>query len=182
MPLCIMDLVPRLNHTLLHFDNRFDGDSVLDLRIYAKPRGRSSGESKDLAPNAVVAQFNFVGQGDRELTFSAGDVIVVEGQYDADWWKGYIGDRRGFFPANYVSGLEHVSDVAKVEDSTTNYQDAEYFDGYSHLVSRYYQREVFCTQYRYNVLDVSRVFIWRCCAMNLVRSPIKMLSCNVLIS
>uniref|UniRef100_A0A671YGT4 Arf-GAP with SH3 domain, ANK repeat and PH domain-containing protein 2-like n=1 Tax=Sparus aurata TaxID=8175 RepID=A0A671YGT4_SPAAU len=43
-----------------------------------------------------------------ELSFSEGQVLVVLGQEDSDWWHGYIEDepeRRGLFPSSFVQLL-----------------------------------------------------------------------------
>lgn len=81
-----------------------------------------------------MAQFSFSGQSSRELSFHAGDCIVVEGKFSDDWWKGSIdGEKHGYFPANYVTGLESV-EVGELNEVTCNFQDKEYFEGYSNLV------------------------------------------------
>lgn len=108
--------------------------TVLDLRVYAKPLEGLSRDVKSLPPNTVVAQFSFTGQSSRELSFRAGDCIVVEGKFNDDWWKGSInGEKHGYFPANYVSGIESVN-IGELNEANCNFQDEEYFDGYSNLV------------------------------------------------
>ncbi|VDL83090.1 unnamed protein product [Nippostrongylus brasiliensis] len=57
------------------------------------------------AQNTATALFDYeAGQSD-ELSFRAGDVIVIVEKKDADWWAGHKVDApnvRGLFPANYV--------------------------------------------------------------------------------
>lgn len=53
-------------------------------------------------PEAYVAQFPYVSGESSDLTFSAGDTVMVTHK-DEEWWYGYTTDnRRGIFPANYV--------------------------------------------------------------------------------
>ncbi|KAI8614012.1 hypothetical protein BC830DRAFT_1129333 [Chytriomyces sp. MP71] len=52
--------------------------------------------------NRVVALYDFDGQRAGDLSFRAGDEIVVLKKNDNDWWDGRIGAREGVFPANYV--------------------------------------------------------------------------------
>ncbi|XP_048027768.1 arf-GAP with SH3 domain, ANK repeat and PH domain-containing protein 2 isoform X1 [Megalobrama amblycephala] len=56
----------------------------------------------------VKAMYDCVADHHDELTFNEGDVLVVLGEEDADWWHGYIEgqpDRTGLFPASFVSML-----------------------------------------------------------------------------
>lgn len=38
-----------------------------------------------------------------ELEFRRGDVITVTDRSDQHWWTGELGNRRGLFPATYVT-------------------------------------------------------------------------------
>ncbi|KAF8510357.1 ras guanine nucleotide exchange factor domain-containing protein [Hysterangium stoloniferum] len=49
-----------------------------------------------LAPNATC------------LSFRAGQVILVHNRDPSGWWDGELEDRRGWFPSNYVSGLDQI--------------------------------------------------------------------------
>lgn len=51
----------------------------------------------------MVAQYDFVGQGDGDLSFSTGDRIrvVKKTGTDQDWWQGELNNAQGSFPANY---------------------------------------------------------------------------------
>ncbi|XP_058646548.1 arf-GAP with SH3 domain, ANK repeat and PH domain-containing protein 1 isoform X2 [Onychostoma macrolepis] len=56
----------------------------------------------------VKAMYDCVADHHDELTFNEGEVLVVLGEEDADWWHGYIEgqpDRTGLFPASFVSML-----------------------------------------------------------------------------
>nr|XP_006811485.1 PREDICTED: intersectin-2-like [Saccoglossus kowalevskii] len=52
-----------------------------------------------------VAVYTYTSTEPGDLIFNAGDVITVT-KKDGDWWSGYIGDRSGIFPANYVKLIE----------------------------------------------------------------------------
>ncbi|XP_064151082.1 arf-GAP with SH3 domain, ANK repeat and PH domain-containing protein 2 isoform X3 [Loxodonta africana] len=56
-------------------------------------------------PKRVKALYNCVADNPDELTFSEGDVIIVDGEEDQEWWIGHIdGDptRKGAFPVSFV--------------------------------------------------------------------------------
>ncbi|XP_029316370.1 arf-GAP with SH3 domain, ANK repeat and PH domain-containing protein 2a [Cottoperca gobio] len=56
-------------------------------------------------PKRVKSIYNCVADNPDELTFSEGEVIVVDGEEDQEWWLGHIeGDpiRRGAFPVTFV--------------------------------------------------------------------------------
>uniref|UniRef100_A0A663MUF0 ArfGAP with SH3 domain, ankyrin repeat and PH domain 2 n=1 Tax=Athene cunicularia TaxID=194338 RepID=A0A663MUF0_ATHCN len=56
-------------------------------------------------PKRVKAIYNCVADNPDELTFSEGDIIVVDGEEDQEWWIGHIdGDpsRKGAFPVSFV--------------------------------------------------------------------------------
>ncbi|XP_016054675.1 PREDICTED: arf-GAP with SH3 domain, ANK repeat and PH domain-containing protein 2 [Miniopterus natalensis] len=68
------------------------------------PMPRKSQTTK-LKPKRVKALYNCVADNPDELTFSEGDVIVVDGEEDLEWWIGHIdGDpsRKGAFPVSFV--------------------------------------------------------------------------------
>ncbi|XP_054476503.1 endophilin-A3b [Anoplopoma fimbria] len=51
------------------------------------------------------ALYSFHSSHDGELTFVAGDIIVLTGQLDASWFEGTLGGRSGLLPASYVDVL-----------------------------------------------------------------------------
>uniref|UniRef100_A0A8C4SDC7 ArfGAP with SH3 domain, ankyrin repeat and PH domain 2a n=1 Tax=Erpetoichthys calabaricus TaxID=27687 RepID=A0A8C4SDC7_ERPCA len=56
-------------------------------------------------PKRVKAIYNCVADNPDELTFTEGEVIIVDGEEDHEWWLGHIeGDptRRGAFPVTFV--------------------------------------------------------------------------------
>ncbi|XP_065144541.2 arf-GAP with SH3 domain, ANK repeat and PH domain-containing protein 2a isoform X1 [Paramisgurnus dabryanus] len=58
-----------------------------------------------LKPKRVKAVYNCVADNPDELTFSEGEIIVVDGEEDQEWWLGHIeGEpmRRGAFPVSFV--------------------------------------------------------------------------------
>ncbi|XP_031435904.1 arf-GAP with SH3 domain, ANK repeat and PH domain-containing protein 2a isoform X2 [Clupea harengus] len=68
------------------------------------PVPRKPGYSKQ-RPKRVKALFNCVADNPDELTFTEGEVIVVDGEEDQEWWLGHIeGEpmRKGAFPVTFV--------------------------------------------------------------------------------
>lgn len=51
----------------------------------------------------VQALYDFEEQEIGELSFKRGEIITVTDKSDDNWWEGYIGRRRGMFPATYVT-------------------------------------------------------------------------------
>ncbi|KAM6323483.1 arf-GAP with SH3 domain, ANK repeat and PH domain-containing protein 2 [Aegotheles albertisi] len=84
-----------LHHLILiahNMKNRSDSPDV----------SRASSKTK---PKRVKAIYNCVADNPDELTFSEGDIIVVDGEEDQEWWIGHIdGDpsRKGAFPVSFV--------------------------------------------------------------------------------
>lgn len=51
----------------------------------------------------VRALWDYVEEENGDLSFKAGDIVMVTDKSDIDgWWEGEYGGRRGFFPSNYV--------------------------------------------------------------------------------
>lgn len=56
-------------------------------------------------PKRVKAIYDCSADNPDELTFREGEVIVVEGEEDGEWWVGHVeGEpaRRGVFPVTFV--------------------------------------------------------------------------------
>ena len=69
--------------------------------------------------------YTYAGQYEDELSFEAGDVIMVLAKDEADWWKGECNGKTGVFPSNYVEPLKckseqfplstyHLSELPKI--------------------------------------------------------------------
>ncbi len=50
--------------------------------------------------------YDFTVEGENKLNFKKGETVEVTGKANEAWWKGQIGMRRGYFPANYVKVIE----------------------------------------------------------------------------
>ncbi|XP_039215040.1 SH3 and cysteine-rich domain-containing protein 2 isoform X3 [Crotalus tigris] len=51
---------------------------------------------------SYVALYKFLPQENNDLPLKPGDRIMLIDDSNEDWWKGKMGDRIGFFPANFV--------------------------------------------------------------------------------
>uniref|UniRef100_A0A674I1T1 ArfGAP with SH3 domain, ankyrin repeat and PH domain 2 n=1 Tax=Terrapene triunguis TaxID=2587831 RepID=A0A674I1T1_9SAUR len=80
---------------LLHEDlDESDDDVDEKLQVCSKTK-----------PKRVKAIYNCVADNPDELTFSEGDIIVVDGEEDQEWWIGHIDgepNRKGAFPVSFV--------------------------------------------------------------------------------
>lgn len=69
----------------------------------------ASADSSDVSDNQqleeFVALYTYESPEPGDLTFSAGDLILVS-KKGGEWWSGSIGDRTGVFPSNYVKPKE----------------------------------------------------------------------------
>ncbi|EAU85065.2 hypothetical protein CC1G_04161 [Coprinopsis cinerea okayama7 len=68
-----------------------------------------SGMMKPAAPKVQQARalwgYNEDGSDPNDLQFSAGDIIDIIEETNADWWKGRFNGKEGLLPANYVEKL-----------------------------------------------------------------------------
>uniref|UniRef100_A0A8C9EA49 SH3 and cysteine-rich domain-containing protein 2 n=1 Tax=Phocoena sinus TaxID=42100 RepID=A0A8C9EA49_PHOSS len=98
------------------------GDSVFTAPAESEgsgPEEKSPGQQaprpllrKDVGPMySYVALYKFLPQENNDLALQPGDRIVLVDDSNEDWWKGKIGDRVGFFPANFVQRVRPGENV-----------------------------------------------------------------------
>lgn len=67
---------------------------------------------KEVGPMySYVALYKFLPQESNDLALQPGDRIMLADDSNEDWWKGKIGDRVGFFPANFVQRVRPGENV-----------------------------------------------------------------------
>ncbi|XP_035486144.1 arf-GAP with SH3 domain, ANK repeat and PH domain-containing protein 2 [Scophthalmus maximus] len=85
------------NHRSQSFESDGRGPAPQPLPRRSVPRGAAS--------RRVQALYDCQADHHDELSFTEGQVLVVLGQDDCDWWHGYIEDepdQRGLFPSSFV--------------------------------------------------------------------------------
>ena len=50
----------------------------------------------------ALAQYDFTGRTEREISFKKGDVLVVFKQVSDDWWEGAYQGSEGLIPDKYI--------------------------------------------------------------------------------
>ena len=46
--------------------------------------------------------YDYIAQGDQELSLEEGDIVTLVAREDAVWWCGQVKGRMGMFPSSYV--------------------------------------------------------------------------------
>ena len=55
---------------------------------------------------SYTALYTYTAQYEDELSFEAGDTVMVVNKDEADWWKGECNGKSGVFPSNYVEPMK----------------------------------------------------------------------------
>jgi hypothetical protein len=74
------------------------------------------------AYDVALAEFDFNGEREGDLSFKEGDEVIVLKQLSDEWWKGKSRGKEGIFPAAYVKLTGEV-DYATAEEEAARWAD-----------------------------------------------------------
>ncbi|KAG5519994.1 hypothetical protein PMAC_001070 [Pneumocystis sp. 'macacae'] len=103
----VSDFIPKLSNSPMTTTPISEINKAKDfcyIENRSKWRVQNSKHKKQLS--FVRALYDFNSPELSSLKFSAGDIIVVLNKLENGWWDGVLGDKRGWFPSNYVEHLE----------------------------------------------------------------------------
>ena len=86
-------------------------DKPMIPQDWRKPPSVSS-QNEPIHEHVVRALYPFQGTEPDELSFQAGDKILVRSVLDGKWWEGECEGRSGWFPGNYVTELTSSETMA----------------------------------------------------------------------
>ncbi|EJD05243.1 BAR-domain-containing protein [Fomitiporia mediterranea MF3/22] len=109
----------RKQRRLSNRSTRSDKSNGGKSRSQSKDRAVENGGSSKRVRRVMKALYDFSGSSD-ELSFKAGDEIVVVNEVLEDWWLGEIGGRKGLFPANYTIFIKTVEYSGTKFKNTSN--------------------------------------------------------------
>eukprot|EP01121_Diplochlamys_sp_Union-15-3_P015437 TRINITY_DN509_c0_g1_i3.p1 TRINITY_DN509_c0_g1~~TRINITY_DN509_c0_g1_i3.p1 ORF type:complete len:693 (+),score=174.64 TRINITY_DN509_c0_g1_i3:167-2245(+) len=66
--------------------------------------GPKKAPKKPAVPQAK-ALYDYAGQTSEELSFAAGDILIIHQKDPAGWWEGELNGQRGWVPANYLQEM-----------------------------------------------------------------------------
>lgn len=81
----------------------------------------------------VRALYPFESDEPSSLTFVPGDLIRVLTKLDSGWWDGLLHGRRGWFPSNYVEGVEVIDSDEEGDDAGDDMDHKTHVDTQSSL-------------------------------------------------
>ncbi|RDB29455.1 Protein csh3 [Hypsizygus marmoreus] len=96
--------------------------SSLTSRVKSMVTSTPTPPVRNVVQARALWAYNENGQDADDLSFSAGDIIEILEETNADWWMGKVNGRQALFPSSYVEKLPSSTSTAFPSASSTTKQ------------------------------------------------------------
>jgi len=63
----------------------------------------------EIEDHEAIAEYDYQGRSDKELSFQKGDVLMLFNRVSCDWWNGELMGQQGLIPDKYIQPVRKRS-------------------------------------------------------------------------